>query len=1193
MIDDVSLRLIRLRRAGKICFSCSLLTFSFLVEAVNIRRIAVSQVPIQTRLDLAVQTGHTDGIVALEWSPDGKYVATLGSRFGDGSLKIWEPSSGRLLTDLKPAPLACFKWSPDAKLIAAGKGSAAVIWDTRTGRYIAELNHSHEVEEVSWSPDGKMLATRSQSGVFIWDSERWQSVVEMDSARGGRGPVRWSPDGRHLATASIVWAMPDGQAIAKLEKYQGHPLGWDAMCWSPQGDLLVAGNGKSLRLWETRSWRLVAEQTTAERIRALAWSPDGNSLAAASNVGLVWKVQRGAAAPISQNAIQLKGHASLIHSVAWSPDGMRLGTASADATTRIWQASDWVVAGELKGHAQDVQAIAFSADGKFLATGSADHTGKIWDTKNAALVSDLKANTGAQVAARFSPDAKHIATGGHNNPARVWETESGQVVSSLQSEKRIDPLLAEVWKIPAIAANILKPIAVSSVRALSWSPDGQLLAVLTANGEGIVEIWEVGIDRQLITIKVGQRFVSTLAWSPDGKYLATGGSTSRIGEAATKLWQAGTGSLQGQLDFQREEQKQVQIESLAWSSDGRLLARGGVNATRGVFDVSNGQLIGPHVQSGSVAWSPGGNYLAIQTGDGGLSPSLKIWDPTRNEFIKEIATGAGRRSLVWSSDGNLLAAAYENSIEIFARESATRILLLEGHTARVEQVSWSSDGRFIITAATDASVKVWNGSSGDLLATMIVIGEGKDWLITTPDGLFDGSPAAWNLVGWHTDTLNYLNVDPVEIFFRDFYYPGLLPAIMSGTQPRAPRSISEADRRQPLVGLSASESNRRTITVELQVSEPSQDKNYRAGSGARDVRLFRNGSLVKVWRGDVLKGKGSVSLEATVPIIAGENRLTAYAFNRDNIKSRDATLIVKGAESLKRNGIAYILAIGVNEYANPAYNLNYAVADAVAFAEEVKRQQTRLNQYERVEIIPLHDRAATRAAFLKSLADLSGKTQPEDAVIIYFAGHGTAQGNRFYLIPHDLGYIGARTQLDAAGLQKILAHSISDEELEQAVEGIDAGQLLMVIDACNSGQALEAEEKRRGPMNSKGLAQLAYEKGMYILTAAQSYQAALEAAKLGHGYLTYALVEDGLKTAASDRAPKDGQVLVREWLDFATGRVPEMQLQKIEEQRRLGRELGLLIKFVESDSGKDRSIQRPRVFYRREAEGNPLVVAKP
>ncbi len=69
---------------------------------------------------------------------------------------------------------------------------------------------------------------------------------------------------------------------------------------------------------------------------------------------------------------------------------------------------------------------------------------------------------------------------------------------------------------------------------------------------------------------------------------------------------------------------------------------------------------------------------------------------------------------------------------------------------------------------------------------------------------------------------------------------------------------------------------------------------------------------------------------------------------------------------------------------------------------------------------------------------------------------------------------------------------MSDLELETAVEGLDAQQVLLVIDACNSGQALEAEERRRGPMNSKGLAQLAYEKGMFILTAAQSYQAALE-----------------------------------------------------------------------------------------------------
>jgi uncharacterized caspase-like protein len=149
-----------------------------------------------------------------------------------------------------------------------------------------------------------------------------------------------------------------------------------------------------------------------------------------------------------------------------------------------------------------------------------------------------------------------------------------------------------------------------------------------------------------------------------------------------------------------------------------------------------------------------------------------------------------------------------------------------------------------------------------------------------------------------------------------------------------------------------------------------------------------------------------------------------------------------------------------------------------------------------------------------------------------------------------------------------------------------------VIDACNSGQALEAEEKRRGPMNSKGLAQLAYEKGMYILTAAQSYQAAKEAARLGHGFLTYALVEEGLKKLAADKEPKDGQVLLREWLDFATERVPQMQQDELDQQKKQGRQLDR-IKFAEADSGNERSIQRPRVFYRRETETHPLVVAKP
>jgi formate-dependent phosphoribosylglycinamide formyltransferase (GAR transformylase) len=77
-------------------------------------------------------------------------------------------------------------------------------------------------------------------------------------------------------------------------------------------------------------------------------------------------------------------------------------------------------------------------------------------------------------------------------------------------------------------------------------------------------------------------------------------------------------------------------------------------------------------------------------------------------------------------------------------------------------------------------------------------------------------------------------------------------------------------------------------------------------------------------------------------------------------------------------------------------------------------------------------------------------------------------------VPHDLGYAGPRATVDAASVEAILSHSISDLEIEAVVEGLDASRVVMIIDACNSGQALEAEERRRGPMNSKGLAQLAY-----------------------------------------------------------------------------------------------------------------------
>ena len=66
-----------------------------------------------------------------------------------------------------------------------------------------------------------------------------------------------------------------------------------------------------------------------------------------------------------------------------------------------------------------------------------------------------------------------------------------------------------------------------------------------------------------------------------------------------------------------------------------------------------------------------------------------------------------------------------------------------------------------------------------------------------------------------------------------------------------------------------------------------------------------------------------------------------------------------------------------------------------------------------------------------------------------------------------------------------------------------------------------------------------------ILAAAQSYQSALEMSALGHCLLTFSLVVDGLEKQRADDDPQDGRILDREWLEFATTRVPELQVETL------------------------------------------------
>jgi uncharacterized caspase-like protein len=174
----------------------------------------------------------------------------------------------------------------------------------------------------------------------------------------------------------------------------------------------------------------------------------------------------------------------------------------------------------------------------------------------------------------------------------------------------------------------------------------------------------------------------------------------------------------------------------------------------------------------------------------------------------------------------------------------------------------------------------------------------------------------------------------------------------------------------------------------------------------------------------------------------------------------------------------------VNHYANLEFDLKFAAPDAETLGELFADKQKQLGAYQSVLHVKLLDKEATKANISLALALLAGiqhgafpaaapnqlrqlkPAQPEDAVVVYFAGHGVAWGDRFFLVPHDLGYNGARSDLRTS-IQDVLMNSLSDQDLEVAFEPMQASHTLLVIDARNSGKRLIQKRSGSGGRRSE------------------------------------------------------------------------------------------------------------------------------
>jgi hypothetical protein len=457
--------------------------------------------------------------------------------------------------------------------------------------------------------------------------------------------------------------------------------------------------------------------------------------------------------------------------------------------------------------------------------------------------------------------------------------------------------------------------------------------------------------------------------------------------------------------------------------------------------------------------------------------------------------------------------------------------------------------------------------------------------VVTRDGLFDGHHTTWAgaefLLGHDRDAA------PCDRFARDYYRPGLLREALAGSLPRPRTDIAGLDARVPTLRLRPHGEppmlSDRRISLSIDVAN--------APNGARDVRLLRNGVMIRRWRGKATVGTPIV---VDVGVNAGVNRFTAYAFSDANVKGDNAEHLYTGVFDPPQR-TATIIAVGVNDYAS-LRNLRYAVADAEEFARQLEAALRRVGtrwrgrwqaDWDDVTTVVLKDAEFTRANMLAALARLGPdggsqrspldklnklkSTGPHDAVFVFFAGHAILSGDRFHLLAPN-----AKVERGA-----VPTRSITDYDLDAALESIDARHLVLVIDSCHSGQVLATADDRLNLLNARGLAALAYEKGMYILAASQSFQVALETSALGHGLLTSALIE-GLGELASeaDRDPEDGRLDLDEWLDWAARRVPAIHGGLVGGHRG--------VKLVATSNAPE--VQQPQVYRAPRLEGRAMTI---
>lgn len=723
-----------------------------------------------------------------------------------------------------------------------------------------------------------------------------------------------------------------------------------------------------------------------------------------------------------------------------------------------------------------------------------------------------------QIGLAVSPDRKNIAFVYNDQTVKIFDTQANRFIKKFKG-----PYTA-LFDVQLTSTNGIIFITEQEVQLWNWKEERfiekfilpsettktaflgskDLLAV--GQKEGITTIFDMKAVKKIQEINRGKHHVGALAFHPNGNTIAIAVITGmNFNPNPVALHEISTG-----------KEKVVSTESgyytmFAFNETGDELVTAGLRKTTQSFtEVLDGNtLVLKRTLTKEVNWTNAGMPY------GALYANNKLMAITLAQSFNVSDGQSGTTLFTTKSDKVKMPAVFKIGVGAF------NVFPLTAKADRVLLNATKNNINQIYDAQTNSIVGYFFSDSND------------DFAIVSRDGKVDGTAGALSKVFW--TSRNSTNKTSLESTFEKSFTPKLFSQILiTADKEQVDFPVDNVVSKIPVLQITSINNKPYEINKPVETTQKVSTISLKVMTNpmeVADVKLYQNTKFVKSLPNN---GSNMYTFDISLTTSFGEeNYFYAVASSKSGVDSEKAKCVITYKGVSEERPRLFLVTIGINQYKNPKYNLNYALADADGFEATLRKSSATLFK----EIIPftIRNDKAIKENITGVFEQIRSKALEQDMLIVYYAGHGVMtepapdQQQEFFIVPHDITQLYGKNEL-------LQSRGISATTLKDFASSVNAQKQVFILDACQSAGALEAMANR-GAAEEKAIAQLARSTGTFWITATGSEQFAAEFEKLGHGIFTYLLLE-GLNGSADTN--QDKKLTVRELSTYIENKVPEL-----------------------------------------------------